>query len=338
MTPNGVIALQRVPRRADEAGAMWLDGIALLVLGIFAGMGMLRGGLVTAMGLLSLAVAYATAIATASRFGPEVAGRLGLPEFLGLPLAGMAGFLAAYAVMGVLTVFLRRRSDRRRRGQPRSPRDRFAGAIFGATRGALIVLLLSWLAIWVDALRATGTLEGLPEIGDSTAAAVTESVVESGVQAALSDAGAAGPLMARVAARPGAAVTDVQAVLVHPRIEELRGDRLFWAYVEGGSVESALNQNSFARIVQDEELRRRFGNLGLIDESAADDPRAFRAALAEVLRAVGPRLRGLRHDPELARLMEDPEVVALVEAGNTWALMGHSGFQQLVARVASNGD
>ena len=63
---------------------MWLDAIALLVLGIFAGMGMLRGGLATAMGLLSLAVAYAAAIATASRFGPEVARWIGLPEFLGL--------------------------------------------------------------------------------------------------------------------------------------------------------------------------------------------------------------------------------------------------------------
>jgi membrane protein required for colicin V production len=338
VTPSGVIALQRVRRRADESGVMWLDVIALLVLGIFAGMGMLRGGLVTAMGLLSLAVAYAAAIATASRFGPEVARGIGLPEFLGLPLAGMAGFMVAFAAMGLLTGFLRRRSDRRRRGQSRSARDRFAGAIFGAARGALIVLLLSWLAIWVDALRVTGTLDGLPEIGDSAAAAVTESVVETGVQAALSDAGAAGPLMARVAARPSAAVTDVQAVLAHPRIEDLREDRLFWAYVEGGSVESALNQNSFARIVQDEELRRRFANLGLIEESAADDPRAFREVFAEVLRAVGPRLRGLRDDPELARLMEDPEVVAMVDAGNTWALISHSGFQQLVARVASNGD
>ncbi len=317
---------------------MWLDAIALLVLGIFAGMGMLRGGLATAMGLLSLAVAYAAAIATASRFGPEVARWIGLPEFLGLPLAGMAGFTVAYAAMGLLTGFLRRRSDRRRRGQPRSARDRLAGALFGTARGALIVLLLSWLAIWVDALRATGTLEGLPEIGDSAAAAVTELVVETGVQAALSDAGAAGHLMARFAARPGPAVTDLEAVLAHPRIEDLREDRLFWTYVEHGSVESALNQGSFVRIVQDEELRRRFGNLGLIDESAAEDPRAFREASAEVLRAVGPRLRGLRDDPELARLMQDPEVVAMVEAGNTWALMGHSGFQQLVARVASNGD
>jgi uncharacterized membrane protein required for colicin V production len=317
---------------------MWLDGIALLVLGIFAGMGMLRGGLVTAMGLLSLAVAYAAAVATASRFGPEVAQWIRIPEFLGLPLAGMAGFLVAYLAMGLLTGFLRRRSEHRRRGQRRSTRDRFAGAIFGTARGALIVLLLSWLAIWVDALRATGTLEGLPEIGDSTAAAVTESVVETGVQAALSDAGPAGHLMARVAARPGPAVTDVQAVLAHPRIEDLSDDRLFWTYVENGSVESALNQGSYVRIVQDEELRRRFADLGLIDESAADDPRAFREASADVLRAVGPRLRGLRDDPELARLMEDPEVVAMVEAGNTWALVGHSGFQQLVARVASNGD
>jgi hypothetical protein len=57
-----------------------------------------------------------------------------------------------------------------------------------------------------------------------------------------------------------------------------------------------------------------------------------------MLRAVGPRIRGLRNDPELRELMEDPEVLAMVESGNTWALMGHSGFQQLVARVASTGD
>jgi len=317
---------------------MWLDAIALLVLGIFAGMGILRGGLVTAMGLLSLGAAYAAAIATASRFGSDVASWIGLPEFLGLPIAGMAGFTVAYAAMGVVTTTLRRRSDRRRCGQSRSRRDRVAGAVFGATRGALIVLLLSWFAIWVDALRVTGTLEGLPGLEGSAAVAVTESVVESGARMALSDAGAAGQMLARVAARPGTAVSDLQALIEHPRMEALREDRLFWTYVEHGSVEAALNQGSFIGIVQDERLRRRFGSLGLIDEAAIADPRAFREASAEMIQAVGPRIRGLRNDPELRKLMEDPEVLAMVESGNTWALMGHSGFQQLVARVASRGD
>jgi hypothetical protein len=317
---------------------MWLDAIALLVLGGFAGMGVLRGGLVTGMGLVSLGAAYGAGIAAAARFGRPVADWIGLPEYLGLPIAGMAGFTLAYAAMGVVTTLLRRRSERRLRGQPRSPRDRFAGAIFGALRGALVVLLLCWLAIWVDALRATGTLEGLPALEGSKAADLTGSVVEAGVHAALGDAGATGRLMARVAARPGAAVTDLQAVLEHPRIEALREDRLFWSYVEHGAVESALNQGSFVRIVQDEALRRRLGDLGLVDEAAAADPRAFREAAGEVLGAVGPRIRGLRDDPELKKLMEDPEVVAMVEAGNTWALVGHAGFQQLVARVASGDD
>jgi membrane protein required for colicin V production len=315
---------------------MWLDALALLVLGLFTGMGMLRGGLATGMSLVSLGVAYAAAIASASRLGPVLADSLGIPGFLGLPLAGTLGFIVAYLLMGVLTAILRRIEHRRRRGTPRSARDRFLGAVFGAARGGLIVLLLSWLAIWVDALRATGTVEGLPALGDSTAAVVTGSVVEAGVEAAMSDSGAAGQFAARVAAQPGAAISGLQELLENPRIETLREDRLFWSYVEHESVDAALNQNSFVGITYDEELRRQLADVGLIDDEAASDPSAFRAAAADVMREVGPRIRNLREDPELQELMRDPEVVAMAQSGDTLALMGHPGFRRLVTRVASS--
>lgn len=317
---------------------MWLDAVVLLVLGIFTGMGALRGGLASFLGLFSLGAAYGAAIWAAQRFGEQAASATGAPVWLGMPIAGTLAFLATFVVMGFLSFGLRR-LDRAGREGERSPRDRFMGAAFGAVRGGLVVLLLSYLALWVDALRTTGTMEGLPSIEGSAAASVTESVVEAGVEAALGDGhGQAGRVMARVASRPGTAIADLQAVMEHPAIDALRSDALFWTYVEHGSVHAAMNRSSFLQLSQDETLRRQLGELGLVDEAAAADSRAFREAAAEVLLEVGPRIRGLREDPALQELMRDPEVVAAVQSGDHLALMTHPGFQAVVAHVMEGAD
>jgi membrane protein required for colicin V production len=312
---------------------MWLDTIVLAILACFAIAGLLRGGLAAGMSVAALAVAYAVAILGAAHSGPAMAERLGLPEILGVPVAGAVLFLVAYFAMGVVSSKLTR-WERRRRIGPRSLRDRFLGGCFGLLRGGLIALLLSMLAIWLDALRATGTADFLPELGASRAAAVTESVVETGVEAALSDARAGGRFVARMAARPGASIADLQAVLDNPHIGALQDDRLFWTQVEDGAVDSALNQKSFLAVTHDEELRAQLAALGLVDEEAGRDPQAFRATAEEVLREVGPRIRGLRSDPELKKLIEDPEVASLIESGDTLALLGHRGFRDFVAHVA----
>jgi uncharacterized membrane protein required for colicin V production len=316
---------------------MWLDVIALLLLGLFAGMGAMRGGLASGLSVLTLAAAYGAAVWAAPRFGSEAAGLLGVPEWLGMPAAGTLAFLLTFVAMGLVSAMLRR-SERRKRHGPRSPRDRFVGGAFGAVRGALVVLLLSYLALWVDALRTTGTVTALPELGPSAAAAVTEDVVEAGVQAAMSDSGSAGRVMARLAARPGTAMSDLQEVMEHPGIGELRGDALFWTYVEHGNVDAAMNRGSFLRLTHDGSLRQRLGNLGLIEPAAVDDPRRFREAAAEVLREVGPRIRGLHEDPALRELLEDPEVVAMVQSGNHFGLISHPGFREVVARALENGE
>ena len=72
---------------------MWLNVIALLLLGFFAGVGALRGALASGMSLLSLAVAYATGFWAAPAYGDRVAQALGAPTWLGFPLAGSLGFL-----------------------------------------------------------------------------------------------------------------------------------------------------------------------------------------------------------------------------------------------------
>ena len=215
-------------------------------------------------------------------------------------------------------------------------RDRFFGACLGLVRGGLVVLLICVLAIWLDALRSSGKAEFLPAVADSRAAAVTGDVVEAGITAALSDAGPGrARVAARLLARPATSLADLQAVLENPHVARLQQDQLFWTYVETGAVDAALNRGSFIDVLHDRELREGFASLGVIERDALDTPGVLRDRAASALREIGPRIRRLRDDPELKRLMSDPEVVSMVEAGDTLALLTHSGFRAFVSNVAS---
>jgi len=311
---------------------MWLDIVVVALLAGFALAGGLRGRLAAALSVINLLLAYAVAALAAVVGGPGLASRLGWPEVLGAAVIGAAAFLLSYFALGRLARFLKHREQRHLRG-PRSFGDRFTGACFGFLRGGLVVLLLSFAAIWLDALRSTGGAEFLPPLGRSRAAWVTESLVEKGVSAAVSGPG--GRLAARVVARPGASIAEMETLVEDPRIRTLREDAIFWTYVEDGSVDAAMNRASFFAITHDDAMRARLAKLGLVDEAAGADPAEFRRAAGEVLREVGPRLRGLRDDPELQKLLQDPEVVALVQSGDTLALLAHPGFRGLVARVAT---
>jgi uncharacterized membrane protein required for colicin V production len=312
---------------------MWLDVILAALLALFAAIGALRGALATGLGIASLVVAYAVALALAPDLGSALAARFGASQLVAVPLAGTGLFFASFVAMGGISRLVRRLA--RRRDGVRSARDRFVGGVFGALRGGLVVMLLAWLALWADALRATGTAPGLPELGSSRAAALTSEVMESGLEVALSDAGRSGRLAARVAARPAVAIVEIQELLHDPRIGGLRADPVFWRHVESGDVDAALAREAFRRIGRNDALRERFAELGLVGEDAALDPRAFRNEIGEVLAEVGPRIRGLRDDPAVRQLVEDPEVVAMLQEGDTLALLGHAGFRNLVERVTS---
>jgi uncharacterized membrane protein required for colicin V production len=311
---------------------MWLDLVALLVLGLFVGLGALRGALASGLGLVTLGVGYGAAIWAAPRFADSAAELAGAPAWLGMPLAGTAGFFIGFAAMGSVSAVLCRLARRGREGSRRGG-DRLLGGVFGAVRGGLMVLLLAYLALWIDVLRTTEELEALPELGDSAAAAAAGSVVEAGVQVAMADAGPAGRVVARMAGRPSAALGDIQALMEHPDVLELRGDRMFWTYVEYGNVDAALNRGSFLKISYDSALRRQLGELGLIDAQAVEDPQRFREASREVLAEVGPRIRGIKEDPDMQDLMQDPDVLARVQSGDSLALLGDARFQAVVARA-----
>jgi uncharacterized membrane protein required for colicin V production len=312
---------------------MWLDLVAIAILVLFAGLGAWRGAFATGTGLAAILVAYGCAVLLAPPLAPWVASATGVSDVLALPFAGTLGFVAGYLAVSLIAAVLRRTTGLD--SDDPSPRDRFLGASFGTLRGALIVLLVSWLAIWVDALRLTGVESPIPPISQSRAAAATGAAVEAGLGAALSDEGPAGRVVARIAARPAVALGELEGVFASPGFLAVRDDSMFWTYVEHGNVDNALNRSSFRGITYDAPLRQRLADVGLVSQGAADDPGEFRDAMAEVLQEVGPRIRQLKNDPELQALAEDPEVMGLVQSGDTLALLRHPGFRKLVDRVTS---
>jgi uncharacterized membrane protein required for colicin V production len=313
---------------------MWLDFIALALLAVFAFLGARRGGLASGLGLLTLGVSYGAAVFLGARYGDAAAEAFGVSPMLGMPLAGSIAFLAAFVAMSILSKVLRALEVEH---PSRSKQDRFFGGLFGAARGGLIVLLLSYLAIWVDAMRITGTAPDLPELGSSTAAAVTGSVVEAGVTAAMGDS-QPGRIMAHMASRPGDAIVEVQELMENPVIAEIQNDPMFWTYVEHGSIDAAMNRRGMLALTYSRDMRQTLHGFGLIDAAAVDDAELFREQTREVLRELGPRLSSIKSDPRMQELMEDPEVLAAVQAGDHLALMTHPGFQEVVGLVMAEVD
>jgi uncharacterized membrane protein required for colicin V production len=315
---------------------MGLDLLLLTLVCVAAGFGAARGALAGALGLVQLLGAYAAAFLAGAALGPRLAAAAGMPAALGAPCAGLLAFVFAYVLLGWLGRWLRG-LEARRVGLARGALDRTLGFAFGALRGGLAAALLAWLALFAEALRATGAAPALPALGDSTAARITSSAVERGTLAALgTDPGSR--VAARLAARPAQTLGELDAVFADDRVLELRDDARFWSSVEQGEIDTAMRRSSFVALAHDATLRRRLGTLGLVGEQATGHPAAFRDEMAGVLEEVGPRLRALREDPELQRLMQDPEVIGLARAGDHLALATHPRVRAAVSRAMGSGE
>ena len=308
---------------------MWLNALAATVLAACIAAGAWSGALATGLRIATLALAYTAAVVLGPALAPQLGAWFGLSGLLGTVAAGSAIFFVAYLVLGIAARFAKTLGPRENTG--RSPRDRFLGATLGAVRGALLALMVVYLAMWFDALRATGTATVLPEIGDSIAADITSGVVQS----AMDTHEPAGRFTARFAAHPADAATELQSILDDPAFARLRGDARFWSDVEDGNLAAALQRNSFFNVAGDAQLRRKAANLGLVSEEAALDPDSFRQSIAQVLEEIGPRLRGLHRDPAVQQLLADPAVVAMLESGDTLGLLANPKFRELVSRVSA---
>jgi membrane protein required for colicin V production len=318
-------------RGADLPEAVWLDLVLILVLIGFAWLGAWRGALESGLRLAAWIAGYAAAALAASRAGGPVADLLGAPAWLGMPLAGAFAFLAVQIAVAIAIVLARRR----REPGGRSAGDRVLGGVLGAARGGLLVLLVGWLALFADALLAQ-LAASPPPLERSRAARLSGAVVESGAEAVLGREDPAARAATALAAHPRQALGALRDVLGHPRVLALQEDAEFWRLVEAGEIEVAMALPSARALTRDAELRAQLASLGLVEDSAAADPKAFERAIEEALAVAAVRVAELRADPELRALLEDPEVLALVERGDAFRLLTHPRFRSVLQRATSS--
>jgi uncharacterized membrane protein required for colicin V production len=314
---------------------MTLDALAFAILLLFGLLGAHRGALVSGLSLLSIGAGYGAGLLAAYALGPYLASGLG--SLLGYAVAGGAGFLAVSLACGAAARSARQRDAQRHPDLGRPFLDRLGGALFGLTRGALVVVLLSWLVIWYQALDQLQRRRQPAPSPPSASLLVAERAVEKTVNVALANSGAGADLAGKVLARPAETLTDLRSLLEEPAVTQLASDRVFWGQVEQGAVEGALNRLSFTRIAYDRRLRSEFAAVGLVDEAAGADAEAFRDSAREVLERIGPIIGRLRSDPELARLAQDPEVAYFAQRRDILALLQHRGFRRLVSRLLAEG-
>ncbi len=317
---------------------MWLDVVAFLALAGLATLGLVRGTLATALRIIALVGAYVAAIFGSTAFAPLAAERLNVPEVLGLAAAGSATFIAAYATLGIASTLIARWEKRRRRGAPRSAADRAGGAALGAAQGVLVVMLLGWLGLWLQAGQSGGALGSLPDASGARVSTLTQAVVEKGAEAILDENANGARAVIRAVVRPTETIENVTALANGPRMRTLQQDRLFWSYVEHGAIDAALNRGSFLGAAYDSSFRQQLFELGLVNKAAASDARLFRNRVRDVLEEVGPRIRALREDPELKGLMDDPEIAQAVANNDTLALLTNRKFRRLLRRVVDGAE
>jgi uncharacterized membrane protein required for colicin V production len=309
---------------------MALDLLALVVLLLFVGLGAWRGTIAGLLSTSGLVLGYLAGALSAWILGPTLAELAGLPHLLAAPIAGTAGFLAVFVVIGVAGIFVRAWDRERVREAGRTSLDRAGGACLGALRGSLIVLLLGVLSNWIHAAEVFAGRQAVEDT--SPLRAMTQTLVGSGLGALLGDSPEA-IVAARVIARPATSLSSLQRVFAHPRIAALADDRGFWTLVENGAVDSALNRGSFYGILHDQALRGELAEVGLVKAGAAHDPRIFREQAKEVLHEVGPRVARARRDPELHDLARDPEIAQLLQRRDVIGLLRNPHFSSTLQRI-----
>jgi membrane protein required for colicin V production len=318
---------------------MVLDLIFTTILLLMVALGAWRGAVISGSGFFAMICGYLGAIIAASSASDWVAQTLVISPLLAPAVAGSLGFVLTWLIVSSLAGVLVAWDAARVESVGRSALDRGFGGFFGLARGGLIVVLLAILASWLDAARDLGAVDGLAATPDAESSIVTRvsgDLVEAVVAEALSEAGPAGEMVARLTAHPGQALGSVQSILEDERLTALFSDKLFWTLIQNDSIDYAMNRSSVREIVHDPEMRGRFADLGLVEEDARHSPEVFRDTMAAVLTEIAPRVQRLQHDPELTRLASDPEIIALVESGNTFALINHPGIQRVLKRVTAD--
>lgn len=127
----------------------WIDWALLAILALSTVLGLWRGLVFELMSLVGLVVAYVLAQA----YSPAVAARLHVGE-AGSALSQGAGFVATFIAVLLVWALLARVVRMLIRATPLTVLDRLLGGVFGALRGALLLLAIATAVAYTPAAKS----------------------------------------------------------------------------------------------------------------------------------------------------------------------------------------
>jgi uncharacterized membrane protein required for colicin V production len=319
---------------------MELDLLCLLVLAVFAALGAIRGTLRSGVRVGCWVFGYIGAVV----FAPDVAPLLTRYAGLTSPFSFIAAGVGILILIWVLGAFVVRGVEKRFGAEGhREGMDGVGGALFGLVQGGLVVLLLGWLTLWLQAAERVGASLPFSPPSASFVAHVSGKVMGKGAELALGADEPAARVATRFAADPASTVDRVRSLAENPRIVALQRDPAFWSDVNRNALDNArnaldnaLNRPSFLGIAYDDSLRHELAEVGLVGRGAALDARLFRNDVEDTLEEIAPKVRRLANSHELRAVSEDYAVRAALEAGDTVALLQNPRVQELIGRVLAS--
>lgn len=313
---------------------MWFDlTCILLLLGLIAA-GAMRGALASGLALFTMLASYGVAIGMGPNFAPLFENRTALLGVLAIPLGGGLAFAITYITLSISSMLITRAErDRREDDEDRSTSDRFFGGTFGAVRGLLLLLLVGIFGHYLAQGQRAGVVKGLPPIEDSFITEMSGNFTEIGISMALDQACVASKMAARLAVRPTDTKDQLGELMAYESVRGVIQDPSFWILVQVSDTFGAINQLSFQRMIYDNSLREKLGEMGFLQEEAVADPVLFRESLRPCIRRLCVVMGSIQDNPSIDKLIQDKEVMNLVRAGNTAALIRHPLFIESVASV-----
>jgi uncharacterized membrane protein required for colicin V production len=311
-----------------------IDAACLVLVLLFALGGWRRGFWLSLLSLGGLIAAYLAAYFFSQPAGRALAGPLRLQPLLAYPLAGGLIFvLMLLLVSGIRRILIRTR--RTTRDRPRAWRiaDHLGGAGIGAAYATVLVLLLTWLLL---ALQAITPLEAMDLKGSQMArwaSPLAEKVARAAAQQA-SGSESMASAVAGLAKDPGRTTRGYLGLLQNERLQSMLQDPQAINALASGDLRALKKNASLRALAKDPGFIAAVHQAGLLAEASEDlSPEDASRLLVSRLAPLARVMTTLAQDPEVQHLLQDPTLADRLQRRELISLANDAAFNRLAEIV-----
>lgn len=297
----------------------WL--LFAILVGIFTYRGYRQGIWVAASRLLSLVLAYVSALLFSPRLAPLIESHTVIKGMAAYVSAGLVLFLGTSLLLSFLFSLFAKRA------RVPSTLSSALGAVMGFGIGSVVglvaVFAFSYLVeVWPG---SSVSLRDRPPNAIERLARGSASKVMSWIGSFSDMEPATAKLSAALVSEPRKVISHVQNLQRNPDMQTLFSEPRYQAVLSQGDVEAIRQLPPFQNLVVSEDMQALMEVSGL-DESARDNE----VVLAEQISKLWQRSDRIKNDARLSALLDDPELRDQLEGGNPAVLLNNEKFMEVV--------